>query len=809
MSTDPDRRAPSTGGDGAAADSWFAPRKRTAQPATAPTAPDEPAQGLRPGPVRPSAEHPAAGAAGPAAPAVPRPGRPAGGEHPAAPARGSRYGFDPAASGPEAGDRVTSGFSAEAGPAAPAVPRPGRPAGGEHPAAPAPGSGGSAFGFEPAAVGPGGFGFGAPAHGFGGRPSGAATAPAAVADGRASAASASPHAAAGPDQDTTVLRRVELPVTEPSAAAAATAGRAAAPATGSVSAAAVPAPAGAIPLQREATDAPDDDDSIWAPDQTMQLRVLPQPEAEADPGFAFAEPVRPGWTLPPVPDVAWSAAASRRRTWISRGMLLALLIVQAVLSLRLTNSAFEDEALYLYAGHAEIAQLFHGAPDYGGFASYFSGAPTLYPVLAAAVDSVFGLAGARALSLLFMLGANALLYSFTRRLFNERAGLCASVLFAFAQSTLFLGNFATYDAMAVFLLALATWIVVRTGHGHWSLPLAAAPVAALAVGVKYASALYLPTIALLLLLVAYQRHGVLRAVLRSALFTAGVGGLLAAAVLSTDYLAAISSTTTARAHGDTPTLAMIQDSARWGGLLFAVACIGTALYGRRARLSEVPGWRQAVPGARWRTALGLLLTGTALLAPAYQIHLQTSTSLHKHIGFGLLFAAPLAGVGVTRLMGAHFKFPQFAIAISVLALTMGMSQSAKNYGIWPDTKYLIQDLSYKVQPGQRWLGEPHEGPVYYLSGMGRTSYPQWTSVYYIDYTGRPGQHLSGIPGYRAALQDGWFDGVVLDWSDGAGEVPRAIRDELRKGGKYRLSSALPYQTSAGKGHFEVWLKQQH
>lgn len=541
-------------------------------------------------------------------------------------------------------------------------------------------------------------------------------------------------------------------------------------------------------------------------EQTMQLRALPAPETEADPGYAFAEPVRPGWELPPVADVAWSAKASRRRTWISRGVLLALLIVQSVLTLRLQNSAFEDEALYLYAGHAEIAQIFHGAPDYGGFSSYFSGAPTLYPVLAAGVDHLWGLTGVRAMSLLFMLGANGLMYSFTRRLFNERAGLCAAVLFAFAQSTLFLGNLATYDAAAVLLLAAAAWVVVRVGHGHWSLPMLAAPLAALAVGVKYASALYLPTIALLLLLVAYQRHGVLRAILRTALFTAGTAGLLGAALYATDYMTAISGTTTARAHGDTPTLAMIQDSARWGGLLFLVACTGTALYARRARLSEMPGWRQAVPGARWRTALGVLLTSTALLAPIYQIHLSTSTSLHKHVGFGLLFAAPMAGVGMARLMGAHFKFPQLAIAISVIALTMGMSQSAKNFGIWPNTTYLIQDLSYKVQPGQRWLGEPHEGPVYYLTDMHRTDYAHWTSVFYIDYTGRKGQHLSGVAGYRAAIQDGWFDGVVLDWSDNPGEVPRAVREEMRTGGKYRLSSALPYRTSAGSGHFEVWLR---
>ncbi|GAB2710946.1 ArnT family glycosyltransferase [Kitasatospora kifunensis] len=541
-------------------------------------------------------------------------------------------------------------------------------------------------------------------------------------------------------------------------------------------------------------------------ERTMQLRVLPAPAPEADPGYAFAEPVRLGWTLPHVPDAAWAAGASSRRTWISRGLLAGLLVVQSVLSLRLTNTAFEDEALYIYAGHAMIAHLFHGVPDYGGFGSYFSGAPTLYPVLAAAVDSLLGLTGVRVMSLLFMLGSTALLYSFSRRLFSERAGLCGAVLFSFAQSTLFLGYFATYDACAVFLLALSAWTVVRIGHGHWALSLLPAAVAALAVGVKYACALYLPTLALLLALVAYQRYGVPRALLRTAVFTAGVVGLLGGALYATDYLQAIQSTTTARALGTDSAWTIIQDSTQWGGLLFALAVLGTVLYTRLAKLSEMPGWRQAVPGTRWRLALGTLLTGTALLAPAYQIHLQTTTSLQKHVGFGLLFAAPMAGVGMTRLMGAHFKFPQAAIAIGSIALTLGMSQSAYNYGIWPNTTYLIQELSTKVQPGQRWLGEPHEGPVYYLTARHLTDYTRWTSIFYIDYAGRPGQQLTGIPGYVAALQDGYFDGVVLDWSDNPGPVESAIRDQLRSGGRYRLDGALPYRTSAGQGHFEVWLR---
>ena len=60
-----------------------------------------------------------------------------------------------------------------------------------------------------------------------------------------------------------------------------------------------------------------------------------------------------------------------------------------------------------------------------------------------------------------MLGVTALLYSMTRRLFNERVGLCAAIVFSVTEPALFLGHLATYDAPALFLLALAGRIAVR------------------------------------------------------------------------------------------------------------------------------------------------------------------------------------------------------------------------------------------------------------------------------------------------------------------------------------------------------------
>ena len=106
--------------------------------------------------------------------------------------------------------------------------------------------------------------------------------------------------------------------------------------------------------------------------------------------------------------------AARERAW-SSWLLLVVLAVQAALSLRLVraDTAFDDEAMSLWAGHLEWAHWLHGTPI-PPFPKYFSGAPVIYPPLGALADSLGGLAAARVLSLLFMLGATALLWGTAR-----------------------------------------------------------------------------------------------------------------------------------------------------------------------------------------------------------------------------------------------------------------------------------------------------------------------------------------------------------------------------------------------------------
>lgn len=512
------------------------------------------------------------------------------------------------------------------------------------------------------------------------------------------------------------------------------------------------------------------------------------------------------YRIPEVPASAWTAAASRRRSWVSRCLLLGILIIQAVLSLRLHNTAFEDEALYLVAGHLNLDHLLHGGPAHPEFAQYFSGSPMLYPPLAAAVDGTFGLAGARLIGFVCMIACTGLVYSTSRLLFNERVGLAAAGAFAIAQSTLFLGNFATYDPPAVFLLALSAWLMVRCANRRvWAAYVFGPPLLALAVAVKYAALLYVPVVVALGFLVTFRRRRV-DAFLRLLVIPALTAALLAGALLRAGdgYLNALSHTTTERPTGGDSVGALLAHAAEWGGVLFALALLGTVLYTRRPRMGEVAGgYDSRGPGWRWRLLLGALLTTAALLAPAYQIHLHTGVSLHKHIGYGLLFAAPMAGVGLTRLVGAHFRNPQIGILIWVTLLVLGMSQSQTRYEVWPDSRPVVATLRAQLRPNGRYLAESSWVSMYYLRTVTRTG--QWTSTYTISYTDSEGRRLTGEPAYRSALAAGYFDVVELDGTD-TPSLDRTLIAELRTNSHYRLLARLPYHAGGATGAFDVWVR---
>jgi hypothetical protein len=484
---------------------------------------------------------------------------------------------------------------------------------------------------------------------------------------------------------------------------------------------------------------------------------------------------------------------------ISRAILLGILCLQAIMSLRLRNTAFQDEALYLYSGRMELEHILHGTTLYGNFASYFPGAPVFYPVAAAALDQVGGLALARALSLVEMLAVTSICYSIARYLFNERVGLCAAAIFSVAESTLFLCNFATMDATSLFLLAAAAWIMVFTARSRWPVFLLAAPVAALAVAVKYGAVLWVPTIAVLPILTAWPDR-IKRVWLYPIGFLAVVGELVFVGLQLGGhvYATAAKTTTTDPAHGTISLATVLSDSLKWGGVLFALAVFGSIAY--VWRVSTQSGEQIAPAGGRWRrAAVGLILTATALLAPAYQAYLHSDASLGTYIGFGLFFAAPMAGFGLVRIMGDYFRWPQIGIAIFSVALVLGLLQSNDLYHGWPQSTAFVNALSGYLKPNANYLVEVPDVPIYYLQGRSDAQPKQFTSTFSVA-------PLDTAAKFAAAVKDGEFQVIAYN-DDLTPATDAALAKALKASSSYTLAKKVYIGFAYGSSpYYYIWVK---
>ena len=493
--------------------------------------------------------------------------------------------------------------------------------------------------------------------------------------------------------------------------------------------------------------------------------------------------------------------------------LVVVLAVQAVLSLRLVraNTAFQDEALYLWAGHRELAHWLHGAP-LPPFPAYFSGAPVIYPPVGALADSVGGLAGARVLSLVFMLGATVLLWGTAGRLFGRRAAFFAAALFAVLGPTLHLGAFATYDAMSVFLVALAAWCVVRAGERQdatgWML--AAGTALAVANAASYSSALFDPVVLVLALLTAFPKPGGKAAARRCAILLTVVAVLLMAGMLigGSYYVTGVEQTTLARVGGTDSPFLVLADSWLWTGLIFLAAVSGAAV-----------SWVRERGGAR--TWLLAVLAGAALLVPLEQASLHTAASLNKHVDAGAWFAAIAAGYAVEKLIAAAPAGRMRALTCGacvvalVFPLSLGAGQSRTFSTSWPNSSSIIAILRPLVDRGTgHLLVEDPSLAEYYLPAG--SQWQRWSSTRNIVLpsgasSGGPSK-AAGVVGAGKAgtfglkIEEGYFSLVALNFADTTA-LDHRIRADLSQNHHYKIIEVIPYgpgPRGPAPGTYVVW-----
>jgi hypothetical protein len=513
------------------------------------------------------------------------------------------------------------------------------------------------------------------------------------------------------------------------------------------------------------------------------------------------------------------SAGTHREPWVLArhvprwSPLLAVLAVQAVLSIRLVHAdtAFEDEAAYLWAGHLEWAHWLHGT-QIPPFSAYFSGAPVVYPPVAALADSIGGLTAARILSLIFMLGATALLWAATSRLYGRRAAFFAAALFAILGTTLHLGAFATYDAMSLFLVALASWLVISADEREDATGrmVVAGLVLALANAAAYSSALFDPIVVLLVPLTAFPKPGRRVAFRRIWIFVVVLLTPLLLGLLlgGGSYLGGIERTTLARVPGAASPLTVLQDSWSWAGLIVVVAVCGVII-------SAVS--RQE----RVRTWLLVVVTVAAVLGPLDQARLDTVASLNKHVGLGTWFAAIAAGYAVDWFVAAvpagRNRVLTCGACVVALAfpVSLGASQSWAFSTSWANSTSFVAILRPLVSnsSGHLLIEDPAIAEYYLRAGSDWERFSSTRNIVLPSgaSSGGPSQS-AGVVGagnaytYATKIASDYFSLVALNFADTT-SLDLAIAADLRRNPRYHKIEVIPYGIEIppiGQGTYVIW-----
>jgi putative flippase GtrA len=542
----------------------------------------------------------------------------------------------------------------------------------------------------------------------------------------------------------------------------------------------------------------------------------------------------------PTWDTAAPAPPRRRICW----PLVALLALQAVLSGSLvwSNTAFTDEAQYLWAGHLEIAHYLHGASlpvGNAAFQNYFSGAPQIYPVLGAAADSLGGVAAARILSLIFMLAVSMALYFTASRLFGQTAALAATALWVTCEPCIRLA-FATYDPLAVLLICFGSYVAVdaacRCGR-FGERVLLAAVVLGLGCITAYSYAVYVPVSLAVILASWVPRLGKARALTAIAWMTAAVGLIVLFLATVLKLWPGILATTIARTTGINGVLPVVRDSWQWGAVIMCLGAIACIL---AAAVKDRDG-----PGV-W---LVVILTAAAVIAPLNEIRLQTGVSLDKHMAVGLWLAAMAAGWAVSRLLQlpGSLQFPSnrkvalggiCAAALAVPAI-ISWQGAYSVFHLWPDAARAIPafNLVTSADPGRFLIAQAGDSPVPVLR------YYSQDGDLWRDWTGEPLAHQLPESAYARQIRTGRYSVIAIPFDIGisspgsARVVLQGLSQDIRQRGHqavrqellniagyatvnapglyafatavaddhdYRVASVVPYSSHAEAGIYVIW-----
>lgn len=166
----------------------------------------------------------------------------------------------------------------------------------------------------------------------------------------------------------------------------------------------------------------------------------------------------------------------------------------------------------------------------------------------------------------------------------------------------------------------------------------------------------------------------------------------------------------------------------------------------------------------------------------------------------------MAGIGLARIVGGHFRRAQLGVAVWGATLALGMTQAAQLFAGWPDSGAFISAFSHYLGPGERYLVEAPEVPIYYLMSRPDAQLWQFGSTYVIFYTDSHGETLTGDAGFAAAIRDGYYQVIVYNGVD-TPPVDAVIAHALQTSSLYRLAQIVPSTGDFANVPYYIWVRR--
>jgi 4-amino-4-deoxy-L-arabinose transferase-like glycosyltransferase len=463
-----------------------------------------------------------------------------------------------------------------------------------------------------------------------------------------------------------------------------------------------------------------------------------------------------------------------RRTWPMpvAGWLLLVVILAGAFWLRghdpLYNTAFEDEHTYVMFGNMFLNHHFE-AP-YEQPLTYSMGW-YLWSIMAALAHRAGGLAAVRLLSAALGTLTVLAVFGFTKRVFGWQAGLSAAAIFAVASPPIWAFRIATYDAGAIFFLAVGLWLYGKAWDEERDLVWLAAAAAMFAAFLsKYMVAIFFPALVLLTLWKNW----------RAMLYFSGAL-TLACAAYAAYYRADLWALIVFYRTADTATAPIswvdtyvLQRLDLW--LLVAVGLLAVRVRPAIGRPTVPLLWLGVV------ILLGFQMT-SGFLGPRF----------YKQATYALLFLVPLAAAGLLdglRFVGRR-AYPTVAV-LAVVLLSAGVAAADRSWDtprhiFWPNVDPVLAFFEGRVAPTTTFLVDDVTLRAYLMEEQAALPPRNVQDVNYLRY----GQ-LEGPAAFAAAVRDGVYDYVVLDSSGMQPPVlamHKAIQPGLERG--YDLLVHLP------------------